>query len=102
MDCAVCRTRRATTKCNVFATVKSKTAKNRAQTLLPGLRFRSAPARRGRERGRRSRRVHQGRKLEAPRIANGRRFHNRSNWTYTRMTMRPTLRRETRAGTRRP
>ncbi|CAN0380625.1 unnamed protein product [Ascophyllum nodosum] len=68
MECAVCRTRRATTRCDVFAmdASTSTTTRNRAQTLMPGLRLRSTTSRGGRERRRRSRRVHQGREFVAP------------------------------------
>ena len=68
MECAVCPTRRARTRCDVFTMDASTptTARNRAQTLMPGLRLRSATGRGGRERRRRSRRLHQGRKFVAP------------------------------------
>ncbi|CAB1096214.1 unnamed protein product [Ectocarpus sp. CCAP 1310/34] len=60
MDSAVCMTRLATTRCTVIATDVSTraTARNQAQTRLLGLHLRSAPARAGGQRGRRSGRVH--------------------------------------------
>ena len=53
MDCAVCWTRLGTMRCNVFATDASTrtAARNRAQTLLLGLRLRSASARKRQETG---------------------------------------------------
>ena len=53
MDCAVFRTHLGTMRCNVFATDASTrtTARNRAQTVLLGLRLRSASARKRQETG---------------------------------------------------
>ena len=61
MEFAVCQTRLARTRCSVFATRASAriAAKLQAQTMLLGLRLRSATARKGRELVRSSRPIRQ-------------------------------------------